>query len=346
MKLTTLTTLLALLIGVNLSFGQAEVMDSTGIAKAKKILELPVDVAALHRERMEVSKEERAAITLEIIRLRLDIATFESNKTDSSLASIESDKLKVLKQKERETIEKLNKNKDWFQLLVGIEYWPEEKRLEAMNKWREEHSEPRGMADKGGQEEIPFSIHGGKKAYFKYSTETDVLVSPPEPACKLAFDGWDETAQKARKDTEPKILFGQTDPKLEAHFPKRDFITCYGSLISIEGGVRLLRLDVMIASPKAASLFGGFMANDFIVIKMLDGTKLSLRNQLADPGVWVPAIQSVVYKGQYLIGLKDERLLRSQEVDSVIIRWTKAEDEFEIFEMDFFINQFQCLENG
>ncbi len=345
MKFTTLTTLLTLLISINLTIGQAKDIDSVDIASIKKIHKLHVEREKLHRERMEMAEKEQAVITLELIRLRVEIAIFESKTVGSNILTNNSEYLIILNQKEQEIIEKLKENKEWVELLIGVEYWPEDNRIKAMNNWKEEHNNPNGTAENVKENEKYFQKPIDKKSYLEYSAENDVMLSPPRPACELAYNGWDETIQRARKDTKAKVLFSETDPNLEVHFPKRDFITCYGSLTSIEGGIRILTLDVTIASPKATSLFGGLLANDFIVIKLLDGTKIRLYNKVSDPGVWIPAVQSIFYSGQFLIGLKEERSLRSQEVDSILIRWSKLEDEFEVFELDFFINQFQCLEN-
>ena len=78
----------------------------------------------------------------------------------------------------------------------------------------------------------------------------------------------------------------------------------------------------------------------------MDGTEVRLYNHIASAGKWDVTTQSYIYRGVYPIGISEEKLLRSVEADHIRVHWSKAQDQYEIFELDFFINHFNCLENG
>ena len=61
-------------------------------------------------------------------------------------------------------------------------------------------------------------------------------------------------------------------------------------------------------------------------------------------GTLNPLKKSVVYKPQYLIGSNQAKELSKGEVDRIRLVWSSGYEDYEIYELDFFINQFRCLE--
>lgn len=169
----------------------------------------------------------------------------------------------------------------------------------------------------------------------------DLLRWPPDYSC----DDIDATKKSPYASTTPRMLFAHTDADLERFFPNRSFITGFASLAQTNAGYKIMDLTVSVLTPKAADIFGSIEAWSYLVLDFLDGTTLSIQNIMADTGSWNVSTQSYHYTARYVIGQKEERLLRSKELDKILVRWSKVQDQYEIFELDFFINQFYCLEN-
>lgn len=171
-----------------------------------------------------------------------------------------------------------------------------------------------------------------------------LILEPPDIPCSYSFHGEDANTGKVRKDVSPTTIFGFTEKSLEQFFGTHHFLVCRGNLTSLEGGIRILQLEIAITSPRAVQMFGSFQKGEFIEIQLLDGQTIRFINSLPDSGQWQPERQAVVYEGQYAIGGREEKLLRNIELDRIKIRWSKVEETFEVYELDFFIRQFHCLD--
>ena len=176
------------------------------------------------------------------------------------------------------------------------------------------------------------------------SSEPVFLMSPVLP-CAFSFHGIDSNTGRVRKDVAPNTLFSYTERSLEQHFRNRDFVVGTGFLTAIEGGWRILQLELTVSSPQALELYGTFRQGDFLEISLLNGQVIRLFNRLENNGIWKPELQGVVYRGQYTLSGKEEKMLRKSEIDQMKIRWSKVEQSFEVYELDFFIRQFECLES-
>ncbi len=181
------------------------------------------------------------------------------------------------------------------------------------------------------------------KVYAQPNEIIDFLKHPPQVECNI--ENYDSLSSEQVRRNKPQFLFSHTEKKLENYFPNRDFLTGFGNINTSLNGFKVFHLTLLIATPKADKIFGVLEAKDFIAVHLLDGTKVRLQNRFRVNGYWDVQSQSYIYQSQYLIGNREEKQLRSFEVDKILIRWSKARDEYEIFELDFFINQLRCLEN-
>lgn len=171
-----------------------------------------------------------------------------------------------------------------------------------------------------------------------------ILILPPKVPCRLGEKSIDPATNDVRWQTVPDLIFSHTDAVLESQFLKRDFIQCAGSLASLKGGVKLLNIELAISSTNAQQIFGVLPKDEFIEVQLIGGEKLSLFNTLPSNGQWISTQDAFIYRGSYILGFREEKLLRKFELDKVTIRWSKVQEQYEIYEPDFFIRQFQCLD--
>ncbi|HFA50389.1 MAG TPA: hypothetical protein ENJ95_15355 [Bacteroidetes bacterium] len=290
-------------------------------------------VPKTYAQHLEEAKKQHAALSLKLIQTRIAIADREAGLRNPSNSDGAKDgqmklSLPLLKTKEGQLEAEVQAAKSWLAQLKEMEHWPEGKRLAA----------------------IETSIRGQGKIFQTQQAanrgrvpERDVLLDPPSLPCELS--AYTNGKEKSRH-TKPQLLFGFTNKKLEEYYPDRDFITCYGSLAMATGGIKTLNLGLVIATYKAQKIYGKFQKGDFLFLHFLDGTKVALVNRKPDLGRWDSGSAAYLFEGQYVIGAREEQLLRSKLLDKVTVQWSKVQDEFEIFELDFFINHFECLESG
>lgn len=192
------------------------------------------------------------------------------------------------------------------------------------------------------QEDATF--YNAAKNFKKYSIEEDVMYNPPKTTCKIAFEGIDEFLGKKRKDIERSVFFTHTEDDMRRYMKNDDYIICEGSLTQISGGVLLFNMFISINSNDALRSFGELTKGSLIIIKMLDGTKITLANNQADKGMYDSLNRRHNYTAQYLINSGQEKKLKKGEVDLVRIIWETGYEDYEVYNLDFFRDQFRCLD--
>lgn len=173
--------------------------------------------------------------------------------------------------------------------------------------------------------------------------QTDVYINPPKQACVLTFDGVDDFTGKKRRDVKSQILFTYTSPELKSYMKDREYITCMGYLTGLDDGYNFLTLEFRIANKNAPSAFGGIPTNSILSVKLMNGEMVRLVNNKQDAGSYNALDDTYTYRAQYHISSTTERILRSSEVDKVRVIWATGYEDYEVFELDFFIHQFDCL---
>ncbi len=187
------------------------------------------------------------------------------------------------------------------------------------------------------------SFYIASKKFEKYSIENDVMYNPPQEDCKIAFDGVDEFIGKKRKDVERSLFFTYTDDDMRRYMKDDEYISCEGNLTQIKGGVLLLNLFITINTTDAQRSFGGLTKGSLVTLKMINGESINLVNNQSDKGVFNPLKKQHTYTGQYRINSGQEKALKKGEVDVVRIIWDTGFEDYEVYNLDFFINQFRCL---
>lgn len=169
------------------------------------------------------------------------------------------------------------------------------------------------------------------------------LRSAPTPGCKLAFEGMDKDMNQFRRDVQKQTLFTHTDERLRLFLKDKEYLRCEGYSTSI-GGFRFITLQFTFAYPNAREAYGFIEKGSILTVKLLDGSFVNLRSGKMDKGSYDTITNLLTYSVHYPIDRSQISLLRNSEVDSVLVFWSSGYEEYEVFEVDFFINQLACLE--
>lgn len=169
------------------------------------------------------------------------------------------------------------------------------------------------------------------------------LRSAPAPNCMLVYEGLDPDTRQFRRDVRKQLLFSYTDERLRLFLKDKEYLRCEGFATSI-GGFRFLTLQFTFAYPNAREAYGFIEKGSILTIKLLDGSFANLRAGKMDKGSYDTRTGLLTYSVHYPIDRNQIQLLRNSETDSVLVFWSSGYEEYEVFEIDFFINQLSCLE--
>jgi len=165
----------------------------------------------------------------------------------------------------------------------------------------------------------------------------------PSPGCKVAYEGVDADTRQFRRDVQKQLLFSHTDERLRMVLKDQEYLRCEGFATSI-GGYRFITLQYTFAYPNAREAYGFIEKGSILTVKMLDGSFVNLRSGKMDKGSFDTLTNVLTYNVHYPIDRSQISLLRNSEVDSILVFWSSGYEEYEVFEIDFFINQLACLE--
>jgi len=161
--------------------------------------------------------------------------------------------------------------------------------------------------------------------------------------CQFAFEGTDPITGKFRRTMEPDFLFSFTPENLRAYFTEDDMINCTASITELGGGKVFLLLEVKIKSPNAKNSYGGIGRSSILTLKTFDDDQIRLVCSLGDEGHYNDINNVYTFRGQYPISKGELKVLRRSEVDRARIVWKTGYEDYDILNVDFFINQFNCL---
>ncbi len=183
-----------------------------------------------------------------------------------------------------------------------------------------------------------------KKVFASFDPKDDVMMYPPKRKCQLTFDGVDDFSGKKRKEVAKELLFSYTADEMRPFLKDRDFITCYAYVSSLSGGYKFLSLVITIASENAQRDYGIIEKGSVINIKLMDDTNVKLFNNKTDVGILNELDNSVTYNAQYVVSSGAGKILRKNEIDKIRLIWSSGYEDYEVYDLDFFINQFRCLD--
>lgn len=162
--------------------------------------------------------------------------------------------------------------------------------------------------------------------------------------CHFAFEGVDEYSGQKRRDVQKELLFTHTDENLRPYLRDKEYLRCDAFLSSIAGGFRFLSLQFTFAYPNAREAYGFIEEGSFLTIKLLNGEFVNLRAGKLDRGRYDTETGLLTYQVHYPIGANLLNLLGKNEMDTVMVFWSSGYEEYQVYNIDFFIHQLGCLE--
>ena len=141
-----------------------------------------------------------------------------------------------------------------------------------------------------------------------------------------------------------RTLFKHTDPDLRPYFRNKDLVTCSGQLSQI-GDAVYLNLEFSIASPNAKKNFGVLPESSLMRLTLVDGTEIDLVNLQGDGGRIDPYSGHTLFVGRYLLENANQKRLSKVELDKMRVVWTSGYEDYDIFAVDFLVDQFECLKS-
>ena len=187
---------------------------------------------------------------------------------------------------------------------------------------------------------IPFGPN-----YSGLVTPFDATVNPPTETCRIAFEGNDESTGRWRRDLEKQLLFTHTDERLRVYLKDKAYLRCEAFLTSLGGGFQFLTLQFSFAYPNAREAYGIIEKGSVLTIKMLNGQFVNLRSGAMDKGSYDLKSEILTYRVHYPIDRSQSNILRKSEVDTVLVFWSSGYEEYEVYNMDFFMKQLKCLDD-
>lgn len=172
----------------------------------------------------------------------------------------------------------------------------------------------------------------------------DLLLYPPRPACQMSFEGKDDRTGQWRREVKKELLFTHTDDRLRPFLKDKEYLKCEGHFTSL-GGYRFLALQFTFAYPNAREAYGFIEKGSYLTIKLLNGDFINLKAGKMDRGSYDLTTDLLTYQVHYPIDRSQMGLLKHSEVDAIRVFWSSGFEEYEVFQLDFFINQLSCLEN-
>jgi len=163
--------------------------------------------------------------------------------------------------------------------------------------------------------------------------------------CRFAFEGVDEYSGQTRRDVQKELLFTHTDEDLRMYLKDKEYLRCDAFLSSVAGGYRFLSLQFTFAYPNAREAYGFIEAGSFLTIKMINGEYINLRSGKMDRGHYDTETELLTYQVHYPVNASLLNVLKKTEIDSVIVFWSSGYEEYQVYNVDFFIHQLVCLEN-
>jgi hypothetical protein len=283
------------------------------------------------------SAEQAATIARLLVEEKLQA---EENQADSLQAALTRE-YQQRKQAEKTAIEIREKAEDALALAEKLVEKPEK------TKWIEQFNDlfptERLLHSPTAAVEEPQSVffHNAPQKLKKYDRSKDVYYHPPPVDCRF-LDKPSENTKTGK--LEPALLFSYTNDKLRPFLKEKDFITCQASLSREDKNIYVLSLEILISSHLAREEFGYIDKDSPLVLYLIDGNRVILYNHKTDTGDLNEEEKTVTYRPQYVLEKFDKKVLEELEITKARIVWSAGYEDYPIYEMDFFLDRFKCLE--
>lgn len=162
--------------------------------------------------------------------------------------------------------------------------------------------------------------------------------------CKFKFNGKDQSTGRMRKELDAQHLFSFTDEKLRMFLKDKEYLSCKGYLSSLDGGYRFLTLEFTFSTPNAREAYGFIEKGSILTIRLINGDFINLKSGSMDRGSYDTKENLLTYRVHYGIAGDQLSFLEKSEVDKIRVFWSSGYEEYEVYQLDFFMKQLACLD--
>lgn len=160
--------------------------------------------------------------------------------------------------------------------------------------------------------------------------------------CQYSMKERDEFTGKLKVAVKPQEFFTYTQDDLKKFMREKDYMTCSGGLSRVIG-ITTFNVKFEMQSILAQREYGEIQAGTQMLVKLLDGSTVTLTCQESSKGSIDEVNGKTVYRTYFGVDKGDEKQLKKSEVVKVRMLWSSGYEDYDIHELDFFINQLKCL---
>jgi len=162
--------------------------------------------------------------------------------------------------------------------------------------------------------------------------------------CKVIFDGVDASIDQHVKQLESESLFIFTPELFKSMLADYPLVEAQGGLLTT-AGFTFFELELNVNSSRARKDYGYVEKGALIKFFLMDGNSF-YSNNLTNS---LPELTEDRKGTDYLLSCKldkeEIKMLNKSYIDKIGVVWSKGYEEYEIYNIDFFINQLYCIEN-
>jgi hypothetical protein len=176
------------------------------------------------------------------------------------------------------------------------------------------------------------------------TAQKDSMPSPKEVRinndCSMDFDMIDEFSGKRKRGLKARWFFSFTPESYQKFFPEDDYLRCEGYLVEREGELSL-HLRIIIQDKTAKKTFGALEPQSKIFLYPMRGNPIALSTFQGAKVLEEP--HQTIYECSYPIKKSRLKELKKIEIDRIRINWSKGFQTYEVYYLDFLLDQFACL---
>lgn len=165
------------------------------------------------------------------------------------------------------------------------------------------------------------------------------------PACNIVYNGIDLETKNHRIEIGRSMIFQHTPPEVKGELQEGNLLHVGGQILKINDDVSL-HLNIRIDSKIAKDFYGTVETGNIMKITLLNGKEIKLKCYAGSGGVPTADKSGYIYPLGYTLENKHIKQLAKLEMDKIGIQWSSGFEEYPIYEIDFFINQIECLQRA
>ncbi|MEM6725807.1 MAG: hypothetical protein AAF598_17330, partial [Bacteroidota bacterium] len=177
----------------------------------------------------------------------------------------------------------------------------------------------------------------------------DLISETPDvrraKSCSFLYDETDVMTGQKKRALEPEFFFGHTEEEIKKFMEGDDYLTCKGYVSQVTG-VKTLNVVFRMDSPYAKDEYGSIQVGSQMILRLINGETVTLLSEKYDSGSVNKVTGKTVYRTLFIIPPKSEKLLQKVELDKIRMVWGTGYEDYEIYKIDFLVDQLTCLEEA